>query len=248
MKYAIIADIHGNYLALEAVLEDIKQQKADRIINLGDHFSGAMDAKRTGDILLETDAISIAGNHDRWLIEKDPTDMGTSDKIAYSQLKTEHLKWLQNLPAERTEGDEIYMCHGTPASDTTYLLEHVNPDGSVTLSSLEYIEQQLQDISHPVILCGHTHIPRVINLPDGRLILNPGSVGCQAYMDTKPLHHIMQTGSPQASYMILEKQNGKWIASVRHIPYDYKQMAKLAISNDQPAWAHMLETGWISVK
>ena len=52
MKIAVIADIHGNDLALEAVLADIAAQGIDDVVNLGDHFSGPLNAARTADILI----------------------------------------------------------------------------------------------------------------------------------------------------------------------------------------------------
>ena len=52
MRFAATADVHGNYLALEAVLADIRTQGIKDIVNLGDMASGALDARRTMDILL----------------------------------------------------------------------------------------------------------------------------------------------------------------------------------------------------
>ncbi|PCI88027.1 MAG: hypothetical protein COB24_04175 [Hyphomicrobiales bacterium] len=88
VKIAIIADIHGNASALTAVLADIAMQNVDDILNLGDHFSGPLDARSTAGQLIDSGMISIAGNHDRQLIELAPGNMGASDKFAYDQLST----------------------------------------------------------------------------------------------------------------------------------------------------------------
>jgi calcineurin-like phosphoesterase family protein len=60
------------------------------------------------------------------------------------------------------------------------------------------------DVRASLILCGHTHIPRSERLADGRLIVNPGSVGLQAYEDQLTFPHKMETGTPHARYAFLE--------------------------------------------
>ena len=76
MKIAAIADIHGNDLALEAVLADIAAHGIEEVVNLGDHLSGPLNAGRTADILMARDFPSVRGNHDRWLITVDPAADG----------------------------------------------------------------------------------------------------------------------------------------------------------------------------
>ena len=66
MRFAAIADVHGNYLALEAVIADIRAHGIDEIVNLGDMASGALDARRTLDTLMALDAVNVLGNHDRY--------------------------------------------------------------------------------------------------------------------------------------------------------------------------------------
>ena len=75
MRFAAIADIHGNHLALEAVLADIRAQGIDEIVNLGDFFSGPLEAGKTADLLMPLSLTSVRGNHDRYLIEQDPASM-----------------------------------------------------------------------------------------------------------------------------------------------------------------------------
>jgi predicted phosphodiesterase len=69
MRFAAIADIHGNHLALEEVLADIRAQGIEEIVNLGDFFSGPLEAGRTADLLMSLGLTSVRGNHDRYLIE-----------------------------------------------------------------------------------------------------------------------------------------------------------------------------------
>ena len=87
MRFAAIADVHGNYLALEAVLADIRAQGISEIVNLGDMASGPLDARRTMDALMALDAVHVLGNHDRWLIDRPPEKMGSWDRPAHAQLE-----------------------------------------------------------------------------------------------------------------------------------------------------------------
>jgi predicted phosphodiesterase len=61
MRFAAIADVHGNCLALEAVLEDIAAQGITEVVNLGDHLSGPLEASRTADLLIEHNFPSVLG-------------------------------------------------------------------------------------------------------------------------------------------------------------------------------------------
>src|SRR5215207_3597420 len=99
MKFAAIADVHGNHLALEAVLHDIRAQGISDIVNLGDAASGPLDAARAIDLLIECGAVSIRGNHDRYLIDRAPDKMGSWDRPAWDQLEDRHSAWLRGLPA-----------------------------------------------------------------------------------------------------------------------------------------------------
>jgi diadenosine tetraphosphatase ApaH/serine/threonine PP2A family protein phosphatase len=136
------------------------------------------------------------------LIEKRAAEMGASDKAADAQLQTRHRDWLSALPPNLEFRNEIFLCHGTPTSDTTYWMEQVRADGLVQMTPIEDIEAAAEGIDLPLILCGHTHIPRVVRLRDGRLVVNPGSVGCPGYVDDDPVHHLMQSGTPDACYAV----------------------------------------------
>ncbi len=245
MRFAAIADVHGNHLALEAVLADIREQGITEVINLGDCFSGPLTAGKTADLLLELNMPTVRGNHDRYLIEQAPEMMHISDRAAYSELTEPHLGWLRGLPVSAVYQDEAYLCHATPADDNVYWLESVSPDGHVYLKPLEEIETLAAGIDFPLILCGHTHIPRVVRISDGRLIVNPGSVGCPAYEDDLPYYHKVEAGHPLASYAILEKAGDHWLPVFRQVAYDHMEMAKLAAQNGREEWASGLATGWL---
>ncbi|WP_323021130.1 metallophosphoesterase family protein, partial [Pararhodobacter sp.] len=124
MKRAVLADIHGNADALAAVLADLAGQGVDEVLILGDHFSGPLAARETWALLKDLKARAIRGNHDRYLLEVPRPAMSRSDAAAHDDLPAEALDWLASLPPTLT-GAGIFACHGTPASDETYLCERI---------------------------------------------------------------------------------------------------------------------------
>jgi diadenosine tetraphosphatase ApaH/serine/threonine PP2A family protein phosphatase len=243
MKFAAIADVHGNGLALEAVLADIRSQGISDIVNLGDAASGPLNAARSIDLLIECGALSIRGNHDRYLIDRVPEKMGSWDRPAYDQLAERHLDWLRALPPTRLFRESAFLCHGTPTSDETYLLEVVLPGGHVQLASAEAITRAVEGVAQRLILCGHTHVARAVRLADGRVIVNPGSVGAPAFRDVHPYPHVIEAGTPDARYAILELKADQWHVTFRHVPYDHRAMARLAREKQEADWASALESG-----
>lgn len=97
MKFAAIADVHGNRLALEAVLADIAAAGLTEVVNLGDHVSGPLEARRTADLLIERGFPSIRGDQDRRLAEFDIASTG-AHRGDYLQLDRKHLNWPASLP------------------------------------------------------------------------------------------------------------------------------------------------------
>lgn len=245
MRFAAIADVHGNHMALEAVLADIAAQGITDIVNLGDCFSGPLTAGRTAEMLRARNMLTVRGNHDRYLIDRPREAMHASDAAAFDQLTSDDLHWLRGLPTSAVYRDEIYLCHATPADDNTYWMESVTSEGHVFLKPLAEIELLAKGADFPLILCGHSHVPRSVRLTDGRLIVNPGSVGCPAYDDDLPHYHKVETGHPLASYCILEKGETGWLPTFRTVAYDHMAMSLLAKQNARPEWAGALATGWL---
>ncbi|MEM7719952.1 MAG: metallophosphoesterase family protein [Pseudomonadota bacterium] len=244
MKFAVLADIHGNAPALAAVLQDMERMGVSSAVNLGDFFSGPLYAAATAALLTERNFPSIRGNHDRYLIEQDRAQMGPSDQVAFDQLSEADLSWIASLPATRTVFEDVFLCHGTPTSDATYWLEKVDANGVVRAATLDEVACEADGIDARLILCAHTHIPRCVRLLDGRTIVNPGSIGCPAYDDDVPVYHHMETGTPNASYAIVEDVQDDWIVTFRSVPYPTAYASSLARENGRQDWAQALETGW----
>ncbi|MEA3391092.1 metallophosphoesterase family protein [Sphingobium sp. CCH11-B1] len=242
MKIAVLSDIHGNIAALDAVLADAADRGADRIVNLGDICSGGLFPVETADRLMALDLPTIRGNHERQLLEQAPEHMGLSDRHAARTLRPEHLAWLAALPETAWLTHDILLVHGTPGSDLAYFLETVTEDGIRAATPAE-VKSRIGAVCAPVILCGHTHIPHVVVIEDGPLIVNPGSVGLPAYDDTRPYPHKVETGSPHARYAMLTQADGAWQAELLCVDYDWEQAARDAEANGRPDWARALRTG-----
>jgi predicted phosphodiesterase len=241
---AIVSDIHGNLAALEAVAGDIEARGIGQVVNLGDGLSGPLLPLETARFLMASGWISLAGNHERQILNLRPGHGSASDQYAASQLGDKEFAWLRSLKPTVRMSDEVFLCHGTPRSDCEYFLETLK-DSLVLLASSSEINDRLSGEQSAVIACGHTHIPRNIRTANGQLLINPGSVGLPAYSDDQPTAHVVETGSTDARYAILDKGKDGW--SVQHIslPYDNKSMAFLAGKQGRPDWEKALLTGYV---
>jgi len=243
VSIVVLADIHGNRWALEAVLADIGRRGIDQLVNLGDSLYGPLDPAGTAEILLPLNIPTVRGNEDR-IIVRPPEDENDSPTLSYirNQLSSDHIHWLESLELTITAHAQFLAFHGTPQRDDEYLLEELTEAGVRPRNPLELM-QRLPPTEQPVILCGHSHVPRTIHLPDGRIVVNPGSVGLQAYTDDAPYPHAMQTGTPHARYAILSHDNNTWQAEEIVIEYDWIAASATALSNGRPDWAAWLRTG-----
>jgi putative phosphoesterase len=242
MRIAVIADIHGNFGALEAVAEDLERSKPDLVVNLGDCLSGPLRARETADFLMAKDWLTVRGNHDRYLIETPFDELQPSDRAAAEQLEERHFGWLRSLPFTARVADDIALFHATPTVDDEYLTERPHMHGCDVRSDGE-VRESLAGIEATLILCGHSHVPRVMELSDGRCLFNPGSVGLPAYDDDRPFWHVMQAESPHARYGIAERCRDGWRFSFQALRYDWAAASELALSRGRRDWAYALSSG-----
>jgi putative phosphoesterase len=238
LRIAVIADIHGNIRALEAVQSDLRRHAPDLVLNLGDHLSGPLQAGPTADLLMEADYIQIRGNHDRQLLDRPLEQMGPSDLAAFGQLTDRHKQWLSNLPPTKVLDEKILLCHGTPESDLEYLLEEIHG------TELRLARPKQIHFNVPLVLCGHSHIPRLVRTTTGATIVNPGSVGLPAFDDTHPTLHYVETGSPHARYAIIDHARTTPKVNLIAVEYAWEQAASDAAAAGRPDWAHALATGY----
>jgi putative phosphoesterase len=169
MRLGLLADIHGNKPALEAVLRDAP--RVDRWVCIGDVVGYYPDANEVCQMLCALDALVIRGNHDAYVIGQLAPDPAKKELYrtdwTRSHLHEQWLDWIRQLPVEinlETGGKRLRVRHASPWDEETYLY----PD-SPSLSSIRATHGDYY-------LFGHTHHPMLISSGDG-FIVNPGSVG-----------------------------------------------------------------------
>jgi predicted phosphodiesterase len=244
MRIAAVSDIHGNLGALEAVLADIERRGVDLTVNLGDILSGPLLPRETADRLMDLGLPTISGNHERQLLAPDRAAMGPSDRHAAETITEPQRRWLEALPATLWMNEHVFLCHATPDSDVECYLEDIR-DGELIPTSAALMAERTGGCDASLIFCGHTHIPRVARLINGQTIVNPGSVGIQAYDGHHPISHTVEIGSPHARYAIVQRTEQGWITEQFAVPYDWDAAARIAEGYDRPDWARALRTGFV---
>ena len=243
-RLALLADIHGNLPALEAVVADIAAHQIARVVNLGDHASGPLwPAETVAFLMRQPGWVQIAGNHDRALATDDPATHSASDRYAFERLTRPQMEWLARLPATARVGDDILLCHGTPTDDLMPLLETVEA-GRFRLAREEEIVRRLSGAEARVVACGHTHAPRLVRRSAGMVLINPGSVGLQAFTDVTEQPYRGETGSPHARYAILDGDGPDWRVTFHAVPYDHPAAVRQAERSGSREWAAWLRTGY----
>lgn len=240
---AVLADIHGNTLALKAVLADANKRGLTQFVNLGDTFYGPLDPAGTWNILKDMNIPTILGNQDRILIEGGLEWNGVhSFQTAKNGIGRDGMRWLEALPRTLKLNDTILLCHGIPENDTAYLLEDI----STGLPSLRACEDIMEDLMPAafgcsLVLAGHSHHAGLVNCQN-ITIVNPGSVGLPAYDDDMPPHS-MSSGSPHARYAILTETPTGWLTDFIEVEYNWVEAANLARKNARDDWGNWLLTG-----
>lgn len=259
MRLALIADIHGNLPALEAVLADARRQGVDGAVVAGD-FSGGPRPLETVHALRNLPGWMIRGNREDYFLAFDTgqapdawwhTDQWASLRWEYEQLDREGLGLIASLPEQRVVEIDgvapIRVVHGSLAHPSELILPEHDPaamrlykQGGLLDAGYRHaaIDGALTQIGEPVLVCGHSHIPWQ-QARDGRLVINPGAVGA-------PIN-----GDPRAQYALLTWQGGRWQPEMRAIAYDldlaraaYRDSGLLAIGGAMAhAFLRCVETG-----
>jgi predicted phosphodiesterase len=231
MTVAVIADVHGNAWAFDAVLGDARARGATTFLDLGDTIDGPLDPTGTADRLMALGALTVRGNHERLMLEG-----------GGAPIRPEHRDWIASFPFI-AQHEDIVLFHATPQDDMPGLLDDPAPDGTRQRDA-EEVAALLDGIDAALILCGHTHVPRLLELPDGRWVLNPGSVGLQAYREGGAEPWAIGSGSPHARYALLHREAGRWRVEPRTVAYDWASAAAVARAAGNEGWAVGIETGW----
>ncbi len=235
MRIAVISDIHGNRLALDAVEADIAMRGVDATVNLGDLFAGPVDPVGVADMLIERGYPTVVGNHDRYMTDLPDAEIAPIDRYVRARLSPVHLAYMKSLPRTQDIEGEVFLCHGTPRSDEEPWLDSWWNGRTMTVPAEAEVTAQADGLDFPVLLCGHTHVSRVVRLRDGRLVVNPGAVGLQ-----------INYGAPDARYAIIERHGGCGRRRSGRCPAISRAAAQAAIANGFPKWAEAIRTGWAS--
>jgi predicted phosphodiesterase len=240
VRWAVVSDIHGNLPALEAVIAHAQAQAGgvDGWLNLGDIASGPLWPRETVARLMALDWPTIAGNHERQLLTH---ATGASDAFAAARLSDAQKRWLAALPATLALDHGLAAVHGAPGDDLQYLLETSTPQGLRAATAGE-IDARLGGLRAALLVCGHSHVPRDVAHGGTRLV-NPGSVGLPAYDHDEPFEHVVENGTPQARYALVEHTAVGWQVALHAVDYDHDAAARQAEAHGRGDWADALRSG-----
>jgi putative phosphoesterase len=218
MKIALISDIHGNAIALDAVLADIEKQGIDKIYVLGDICYRGPEPKRSLDLIRSLHTEVIKGNADEWVVrgvrEGEVADkalalMNLERQWIVEQLEPSDIDYLDRLPVQLNftiEDVQLSAFHATPTS----LFDIVLPNAED--NQIEASLMQAQDAQ--VFVYAHIHKPYIRYL-NGKVIMNIGSVGL-------PFDSLAK-----ASYGLVEVKDGHIKTSIKRVSYDLESVVAL---------------------
>ena len=230
-RIGLISDVHGNLLALEAVLAELEREELDGLVCLGDIAVGPQPAAALARVR-ELGCPVVKGNWDEWFCAgMPPADTETARKLMEigefwaAQLSAEEIAEVRGYaPTVELDlgGGETALCfHGSPSSNT---------DGIYSVTPDDALARMLGDVSaRAVLLCGHTHIQMLRRL-EHSLVVNPGSVGLP-FSDWAP--HTIRI-APWAEYAILGHDDGRLSVDFRRTSYDVDALLDLTLASGVP--------------
>lgn len=224
MRVAVLSDIHGNYIALDKVLEDLARNPADKIVCLGDAIQGGPQPAEVVRRMRQLDCPVVMGNADAWLLTgKDTGNEITNDERkrvldavrewSLAQLSAEDrafiAKFQPTVEVQLEAGRELLCFHGSPKSFDDIML----PD-----TPQDVLFKFLGKYRADAMTGGHTHVQYMRRIgQDARFFFNPGSIGL-AYS-----HHQPDDGfqaDPWAEYAVLSSDGERLALEFRRVPYD----------------------------
>lgn len=232
MKIAFISDIHGNAVALEAVLEDIRKKNIEKICVLGDICYRGPEPKKALELVRSLQADVIKGNADEWVVrgvkqgEVPETALEMMNKERdwiFSKLESTDIEYLSQLPTELKlveQGIDIYAFHATPAS----LFEVIPQNAEDILLQDKVLSKQ----DSAIYLYAHIHKPYIRYL-NGKVIMNIGSVG------------LPFDGVAKASYGLISIHETGFSTSIERVDFDTEKVMKQYIESNYPNTEMMIQ-------
>lgn len=237
MRIAFIADIHGNLLALEAVLDHISARNVDRLVCLGDVTGSGPQPRHTLQRLQQEHPLWVQGNSDAWVLDPKPFSSAVVGAAYINEIEqwcAEQLSapdrellasFVPELYLDLPDGRQLYCCHGSPRSHSEALAPGLPP---------EVLDERLDGQTAAVLASGHTHHQGSF-YHRGQLLINPGSVGMPLRSDEGSGSHWY---APFAEYAVLEAGRGELAVYFYRLEYDIERLVRLAYEVGMP------ETGW----
>jgi putative phosphoesterase len=236
MKIAIISDIHGNCVALDAVLSDIKELGVDQIVCLGDAVQGGPQPADVVAQLRELHCPVVMGNADDWLLtgidsgaEKIPEErrlrMDDVRNWQLTQLTENDLAFIRTfqptVQISLNDGHTLYCYHGSPQSFDHVILPQT-PE--------EEVRQYLEPMENMIYTGGHTHMQFIRHF--GRTFhFNPGSVGV-AFRHDQPEDHFRL--DPWAEYATLTSRSRTLSLEFRRVMFDVNRLISVYHTSGKP--------------
>jgi predicted phosphodiesterase len=234
IRVAVISDIHGSCLALDAVLDDLAGERVDQFVCLGDAIQGGPQPAETVARLRELGLPVVLGNADDYLLNGATDDEPESEYQAV--MRTWSLKQLSEAdracirifqPAVTVSlgaAGELLAFHGSPHSFNDIVFPET-PDDDVL---------RLFGLTDAVLLAGgHTHVQQIRRLDRARFI-NPGSIG-QAY-DPRQAREIPHC-DPWAEYAVVTTgDDGRINIDFRRVPYDVSRLLAIGMAAGIPMY------------
>lgn len=240
MRLGVIADIHSNRAALEAVLEALDRARVDEMVCLGDVVSLGPHPRAVLARMREVGCPVVMGNCDAFMLEPvvvegddDAARITASDGWTASQLTDADLDFISTFRAtlELTVGAmSLLSYHGSPRSFD---------DNIAPSSSDEDIGAFLEGYNADLYAGGHTHWPMFRRWGDS-VVINPGSVG-MAYDRTHPIEKVKC--APWAEFAVVDTADDMLDVSLRRVPYDSRSVAPAIIASGMPH-AEWIADGW----
>ena len=240
MRLGIIADIHANLIALEAVLADLALARADQIICLGDVAASGPRPRETVARLRSLNYSTVMGNADEELFNfpllpaEDVPMYLDVDRWCAAQLSADDLDYLRGfqptIDVALGDGLTLLCCHGSPRSFNDLIVATTPEDDLAAM---------LAGYNATVIAGGHTH-QQMLRRYRGTILLNPGSVGLP-YERGPGTEEVRNP--PWAEYAILSQANGRLGIELCRVPIDAGAVAQTIRASGMPH-AELLARDW----
>jgi putative phosphoesterase len=235
MRIAVISDIHGNCVALEAVLADIQRRNIDQIVCLGDAIQGGPQPAETVQRLRDLACPVVMGNADAWML----TGIVTSGNETISPAQLAVREWsLSRLSA----ADQAYIAQFSPTleiameADKKLLCFHGSPhnfdDIILPNTPQEDLHRFLDDFNATLFAGGHTHNQQWRRLGAASWYLNPGSIGLAwnwQLLDTPDFR-----ADPWANYAIVSSEGAQLNVEFLSVPFDIDLYVAIVRSSGKP--------------